>query len=329
LYNNTGKEIKMIRVSSTLKLNSPIMICAWPGMGEVALKAALNLKEILQFKEFAKLESPEYFEPSSVSIKNGVLELPKHIGGTFYCYKNPKRANDIILFVSDMQPNLGSALSYATEIINFAESQKVKLIYSFAAMRVPIDHAQDPKVWIAMTSRRLLQNFKGLNLKILNEGQISGLNGLILGIAKSRGIDGVCLLGEIPIYTIQIENPKASLAVLEALEKNLRLGINLAPLRERARFVEEEINKLIGYIKGEALPVGPLSEEDIEKIKKELSAFTKLPESARRKIEDLFKLAAEDLTRSAELKKELDTWSVFKEYEDRFLDLFRKKKAGQ
>lgn len=319
----------MIKISSTLKLNSPLMICAWPGMGEVALKAALNLKEILQFKEFAKLESPEYFEPSSISIKNGVLELPSHIGGTFYCYKNPKRTNDIILFISDMQPNLGSAITYATEIVTFAESQKVKIIYSFAAMSVPIDHAQDPKVWIAMTSRKLLQNFKGLNLKILNEGQISGLNGLILGIAKSRGIDGVCLLGEIPIYTIQIENPKASLAVLEALEKNLRLGINLGPLKERARFVEEEINKLIGYIKGEALPVGPLSEEDIEKIKKELSAFTKLPESARKKIEDLFKLAAENLTRSAELKKELDTWSVFKDYEDRFLDLFRKKKSGQ
>ncbi|NQU73414.1 MAG: PAC2 family protein [Candidatus Omnitrophica bacterium] len=319
----------MIKILSTLKLNSPLMICAWPGMGEVALKAALNLKEILQFKEFAKLESPEYFEPSSVSIKNGVLELPSHIGGTFYCYKNPKRTNDIILFISDMQPNMGSTITYATEIIKFAENQKVKMIYSFAAMSVPIDHAQDPKVWIAMTSRKLLQNFKGLNLKILNEGQVSGLNGLILGIAKSRGIDGVCLLGEIPIYTIQIENPKASLAVLEALEKNLRLGINLVPLRERARFVEEEINKLIGYIKGETLPVGPLSEEDIEKIKKELSAFTKLPESARKKIEDLFKLAAEDLTRSTELKKELDTWSVFKDYEDRFLDLFRKKKSGQ
>ena len=305
------------------------MLCAWPGMGEVAIKAATHFKDALQFKEFARLEGPDYFEPSSIFVKNGVLELPKPIGGVFWYYKNPKKPNDIILFISDMQPNLGSGIAYAEEIVKFAAKYGVNLIYSFAAMSVPIDHTQPSSVWLATTSRKLLQLFKGLNLKMLNEGQISGLNGLILGVAKNKGMEGICLLGEIPIYTIQIENPKASIAVLEVMDKHLNLGLDLKSLRERAKFVEEEINKLIGYIKGEIPPTGPLSEEDIEKIKKELSAFTKLTESARKKIEELFKLAAEDLTKSAELKKELDTWSVFKEYEDRFLDLFRRKKAGQ
>ncbi len=319
----------MIKSLTQPKLKSPIMICAWPGMGEVAIRAAAHLKDSLQFKEFAKLEAPDYFEPSAILVKNGVLELPKLTGGVFYYYKNPGKAEDIILFVSDMQPNLGSGIAYATEIIKFAEKNAVKSIYTFAAMSVPTDHSQASKVWIAMTSKKLLQIFKGLNLKILNEGQVSGLNGLILGVGKTKGIEGVCLLGEIPIYTIQIENPKASIAVLEVLDKVLNLGLDFKPLRERAKFVEEEINKLIGYIKGEITPTGPLSEDDIEKIKKELSAFTKLPESARKKIEELFKLAAEDLTKAVELKKELDAWSVFKEYEDRFLDLFHKKKSSQ
>lgn len=319
----------MIKITASPKLKSPIMICAWPGMGEVAIKAAIFLKDTLLFKEFARLEGTEFFEPASISVKNGVLELPKPMGGAFYYYKNQKKASDIILFTSDMQPNLGSSISYANEIISFAHKQGVKFIYTFAAMSVPIDHAQEPGVWLAATSRRAIGNFKALELKTLNEGQISGLNGVILGVAKNNGIDGVCLLGEIPIYTIQIENPKASIAVLTVLGKVLSLDLNLQPLHERAKFIEEEINKLIGYIKGELPSTGPLSEEDIDKIKKELSAFTKLPESARKKIEDLFKLAAEDLSKAAELKKELDTWSVFKEYEDRFLDLFRKKKPGQ
>lgn len=318
----------MIKVLSSPRLKSPIMICAWPGMGEVAIRAALYLKNNLPFKEFAKLDAPDYFEPAGITIKNGILELPRSVGGVFYYYKNPKKNNDVILFISDAQPNLGNAIHYSEEIITFAQKHMVKLIYSFAAMTVPIDHGQNARVWIAATSRKLMQNFKGLNLKTLNEGQISGLNGLILGIAKNKNIDGICLLGEIPIYTIQIENPKASMAVLEIININMGLNLNFNPLKERAKFVEEEINKLIGYIKGEVPPSGPLSEEDIEKIKKELAVFTKLPESARKKIEELFKLAAEDLTKAGELKKELDTWSVFKEYEDRFLDLFRKKKTG-
>lgn len=318
----------MIKIATPPKLKSPIMICAWPGMGEVAVKAALYLKDTLQFKEFATLETPDYFEPASIFVKDGILELPKPVGGVFYYYKNPKKTEDIVLFISDMQPNLGSSLSYASEIIKFAQKAGVKLIYTFAAMSVPIDHAQTPEVWIAMTSRKLMKTFKGITLKLLKEGQISGLNGLILGIAKNKKIEGVCLLGEIPIYTIQIENPKASLAVLEVINKALNLELDLKSLKDRSKFVEEEINKLIGYIKGELPPTAPLSEEDIEKIKKELSSFTKLPESARKKIEDLFGLAAGDLTKAAELKKELDTWSVFKDYEDRFLDLFRKKKQS-
>jgi len=315
----------MIKTIARPNLKSPILICAWPGMGEVASKAALHMKETLAFRELAHLEAFHYFEPSGVFIKNSVLEMPKPAGGAFYYYKNPHRTNDVILFISDAQPNLGSAITYAEEIMKFAKAQGIKFIYTFAAMTVPIDHLQDPNVWIAVTTRRLLSNFRSFNMKLLKEGQISGLNGLILGVAKSQNIDGACLLGEIPLYTIQIENPKASAAVLGIINRYLRLGLDLNPLIEKAKFVDAEINKLIGYIKGDIPTSGPLSEDDIEKIKKELSAFTKLPESARKRIENLFKLAAKDITMASDLKRELDTWSVFKDYEDRFLDLFKKK----
>jgi proteasome assembly chaperone (PAC2) family protein len=314
----------MIKMTASPKFKSPVFLCAWPGMGEVAIKAALYLKDNLPFKEFARLQAGNYFEPAVVSVKAGVLELPKSMGGIFYYYKDPKKTNDIILFISDAQPNIGSGLSYAREIIDFSARHGARSIYSFAAMTVPIEHTQPPKVWIAATSKKVIAQFKDYGLKTLNDGQISGLNGLVLGIAKNKGLDGACLLGEIPIYTIQIENPKASLAVLEVLNRSMGLGLDFKNLLERARFVDEEINKLIGYIKGEPAHPGPLSEDEIEKIKRELAAFTKLPESARKKIEDLFKLAAEDLNKAVELKKELDSWSVFGDYEDRFLDLFRK-----
>lgn len=93
--------------------------------------------------------------------------------------------------------------------------------------------------------------------------------------------------------------------------------------------MEEEIDKLISYLKGE-VPAqqqgpSPLSEEDIEKIKKDLSAYTKIPQSVRENVENLFKEAQKDISRASILKEELDHWNVYKEYEDRFLDLFRKK----
>jgi hypothetical protein len=147
-------------------------------------------------------------------------------------------------------------------------------------------------------------------------------------VGKNRGLKGVCLLGEIPFYMVQIENPKASTNILRIVDRCLGLNLNLGPLEDRSRFIEKEVDKLMSYLKGEvAVQEGPtpLSEEDIEKIKKDLAAYTKLPQSAREKIEKFFKDAQKDITSASKLKDELDRWNVYKEYEDRFLDLFKKK----
>jgi proteasome assembly chaperone (PAC2) family protein len=33
-----------------------------------------------------------------------------------------------------------------------------------------------------------------------NQGSITGLNGLVIGAARRRGMNGICLMGEIPDY---------------------------------------------------------------------------------------------------------------------------------
>ena len=154
------------------------------------------------------------------------------------------------------------------------------------------------------------------------------MNGLFLTIAKKNNFKGFCLLGEIPLYTIQIENPKASAAVITALSKILNFKIDVSVLLEQAENMENEINKLLDYLKpGFPSGQGPIGEDEVEKIKKALSQLTKLPASVKEKIEELFEKAKADLTRANELKAELDKWNVYKEYEDKFLDLFRKSKG--
>ena len=139
--------------------------------------------------------------------------------------------------------------------------------------------------------------------------------------------DGLCLLGEIPLFSIQIENPKASLAVLNKLGKMLKIEVEASGLSEQARVMDQEIEKLINFIQsphGETQAPAPIGEDEIEKIKKSLTLYTKLPQSAREKIEKLFQEVKTNISKAAELKKELDHWNIYKDYEDRFLDLFKK-----
>lgn len=316
----------MIKEVATPKLKNPIFIAAWPGMGEVAYRSVLFLREVMGFKLFAKLESEEFFKPAAIVVDKGVLSLPSMPAGFFY-YVKGKNFPDIILFLGEAQPPLEHAELFSSKIIDFVKKYKAKFMFTFAAKPEPIDHKAQSLVWIAATDEDILKQFSKFNLKILEEGQISGLNGIILGTGKKMGLEGACLLGEIPFYTVQIENPKASSSILKVVNEYLNLKLNLSPLFERAKFIEGEIDKLISYLKGETQDAGPLplSEEDIEKLKKDLATYTKLPQSAREKIESLFKEAQKDIGQANKLKEELDHWNVYKEYEDKFLDLFKRK----
>ena len=321
----------MIKQISSPKLKDPIVIAAWPGMGEVAYRSALFMREVMGFKMFAKLEAVEYFKPAAISVEKGILDLPSLPAGFFY-YVKGKNSPDVILFLGEAQPPLEHAEELSDAIINFVVRFKAKFLFTFAAKPEPIDHKIDPAVWIAATHEDVIKRFSKFNLKALKEGQVSGLNGIILGVGKHKGLRGACLLGEIPFYTVQIENPRACANILKVVNDYLHLNMNLSPLEQRAKFIEAEIDKLISYLKGE--PVSeegptPLSDEDIDKIKKDLAAYTKLPQSAREKIENLFKEAAKDISAASKLKAELDRWNIYKEYEDRFLDLFRKKKKKE
>ena len=114
---------------------------------------------------------------------------------------------------------------------------------------------------------------------------------------------------------------------MDAAAKILDIQIDTSELMNQAQNMENEINKLLDYLK---VPTqqgqGPIGEEEIEKIKKTLSSLTKLPASVKERIEKLFQEAEKDISKAPEIKVELDKWNVYKEYEDRFLDLFRKNK---
>jgi len=316
-----------IKIYKRPKLKNPFLIVAWPGMGEVAFKTAAYLVDKLQAEELAEILSEKFFYLTASTIKEGILDLPQLPYSKFYYWKNKTGKNDLIIFISNAQPDLAKAQDYSQKIIQIAKSFQVKMIIGIAAMPQPIEHTQVPNVWFSGISKKINEELKKYDLSHLLEGQISGMNGLFLGLAKKEGFRGFCLLGEIPLYTIQIENPKAAYAILEVLSRILDIQIDFANLIDQVQITEEEINKLLDYLKiGSQGQPSPIGEEEIERIKKSLSQLTKLPVSVKEKIEKLFTQAKVDTSKANELKIELDKWNVYKEYEDRFLDLFKKKK---
>ncbi|HOW35448.1 MAG TPA: PAC2 family protein [Candidatus Omnitrophota bacterium] len=321
----------MIRVHSTDKPKNPILIAAWPGMGNVALKAANYLRDKLKAKPFAVLKSEKFFSPTEIAISKGIVEIDVLPDGKFYHWKNPSGENDLVIFISELQPSPEDSIPYAEAILDFSIKLKVKTVITFAAMLAPMPYTQFPKVWLGATHKKILASFREAEAKPLHSGQISGLNGLFLGVARKKKIQGACLLGEIPFYAAQIENPRTSLALLNILKKSLGITLDTGDLSLEGKVIEEEIEHLIEHIQGAAPhdePKRPITSDEVERMKSALAANSRIPDSVKKQIEELFSQARRDISLAVGLKNKLDEWNVYKDYEDRFLELFKKQNVN-
>jgi proteasome assembly chaperone (PAC2) family protein len=214
----------------------------------------------------------------------------------------------------------------ARRVVEYAHSSRVREIVTFAATPVNITHHVEPEVWGVTTEAETLQKLPALGVKIMGSGHIGGLNGLVLGVGREFGLKGLCLLGEIPFYTAKIENPKSSLSVLKVFSKHADISVDLTSLAQMAKYVEEEIDRVSKATKDTLAGGDAETGRDGEREEERKTVESRLvPPEARNRIEYMFEIASRDISKAGDLKKELDRWGIFLEYEDRFLDLFGRK----
>jgi hypothetical protein len=117
---------------------------------------------------------------------------------------------------------------------------KISNIYSLASY-VTGTFVNDPKIYGTATNPEIVKSFRSFNISTLDNGNITGMNGLILGLGKLRGIEGICLLGETSGYVI---DAKASKNLLEILNNVLGIHINMDEMNKRSKDTEVLIKNL-------------------------------------------------------------------------------------
>ncbi len=250
------------------KLNSPNMIAAWPGIGNVSMLVATYLERKLDFKPLGVIEASHFFDPIGVVVRDNVVEAPQFPQSNFSYWKNKGGGSDIILFIGEDQP-AAKGYELANCVLDMGLRFQVKRIYTCAAALTRMHHTEQPKVWGVATNQQLTEELKEHDLVQRGNLQIAGLNGLLLGVAKERGIDGICLLGEVPVYTRRIQNPMAALAIIEVLTKILDIKIDTLELAQLASETKEKMKQLAAEAMGEYIdlftePIWEQEEEEEE-----------------------------------------------------------------
>jgi hypothetical protein len=184
----------------------------------------------------------------------------------------------------------------------------------------------EPRVFGAATHQALLDELEPHDVELLEDGQISGMNGVLLAAAAERQLPGACLLGELPYFAVGVPNPRASAAVLRVFTLLAGIQIDFSRIEQQAEEMDERLSNLLERLnegseddeEAGSFSIPEIADTDESTGDKELDTET------RQRIEHLFQQARQDRSKAHELKKELDRLGVFEQYEDRFLDLFKK-----
>jgi hypothetical protein len=249
-----------IRLFKEPRLKKPELFCGWPGIGNIGLIAVDTLKGVVMAEEFAEIEPWDFFYPEKVSIRDGLLKELEFPTNKFYYQRLKNR--DVIFFIGEKQPTEAErmyatgekAYQIANLVLDVAEKFGCHRVYTSGACVSPIHHTMKPRVVSVLSSDKLAAEVTRYPNTILtsemegreSEGVITGLNGLLLAVAKNRGLESICLMGEIPDWLSgsPFPYPKASKSVLEVFAEILEISIDLTVLDEMTAQIEGIIEKI-------------------------------------------------------------------------------------
>ncbi|MCW4028095.1 MAG: PAC2 family protein [Candidatus Bathyarchaeota archaeon] len=225
-----------IKEFAQIQPNNPVLIEGLPGLGLVGKIALRYLVKQLKAKKFAYLYSPHF--PYFVLVnKKGNVRL---LRGSFYYYQNPK-GNDIILFTGDSQSQtIEGQYEIADCMLDFSEKHSVKTIATIGGYRM--EPKEKPKVYIAATNQDIIHKALDAGATLSASGSpIVGTAGLILGLAKFKKVEALCLLGETRGY---LPDPLAAKSVLEVLASTFNFDLDLTGLNDEISRAESMVARL-------------------------------------------------------------------------------------
>ena len=222
------------------ELKRPVLIEGLPGVGNVGKLAAEQMIDELGAKKFASIYS-KHFPPQVLIDDAGISRL---VSNSLYYFKAKGKKNDIIFLVGDYQGMTPEGQydlsSLMVDTLTDYGGKRIFTLGGWGVGRI----IKEPRVLGAATSKELVKEMKGFGVEFSKDepgNGIVGASGLLLGIGKIKGLEGVCLMGETSGYFV---DPNSARAVVEILAKILKQKIDVTNLVERSKELEAVTAKL-------------------------------------------------------------------------------------
>ena len=229
------------------------MLCAFSGWNDAAEGATGALDHLLETlcaddnaaasQLIAEIDSEEYFDfqvnrpqVSLDELDNRTITWPST---QIFAVSVPQFSRDLVI-VKGIEPSMHWK-SFVREILDLADDLEVSLVITVGSFLADVPHSRPISVGLSASNPALAKN---LNLEISRYEGSTGILGIINDGALRRGIDAISMWAAIPHYAANSPSPKASLALIHAIEDFLEFTIPLGDLPSEADEWEKEIDDL-------------------------------------------------------------------------------------
>lgn len=234
----------MIELQDIPELHDPVMILAfegWNDAGEAATATVLHLAREWEADTVAALDPEDYYDFQVA--RPLVVGRPgeRHIDwrSTRILIASPDGLERDVVLVHGIEPSFRWR-SFTEEIIELAAELGVRTVVAVGALLADVPHTRPIPVTATSDDERTIHRY---DLEASTYEGPTGIVGVIADAARQAGMASISLWAGIPHYAGYVPSPKATFAIVRALESLLDVELPHAELEPDGQAWERGVDE--------------------------------------------------------------------------------------
>lgn len=234
----------MIELVDIPELHDPLMILAfegWNDAGEAATATVLHLAEAWEADAVAAIDPEDYYDfqvtRPYVTGRPGQRRIDYRT--TRVLIASPDELDRDVVLVHGLEPSFRWR-AFTQELVGLARSLGVRTVVSLGALLADTPHSRPIPVSATSDDERTIQRY---DLEAATYEGPTGIVGVVSDAVRREGIPSISLWAGVPHYAGHVPSPKATLAVVRALEELLDVVLPHGDLEEDGQAWERGVDE--------------------------------------------------------------------------------------
>ena len=215
-----------IRELEKIKLDKPVIVEGFPGIGMVGTISASFLAEKMGMKLVGYLASNKF--PPIAAIHDYVPVSPARI------YASEK--HNLIVLYSEFVIPADVVFALSEKIISWAQEKKASAIYSLAGIATP---EPNDKIYGIASTKKVADFLKTKGIEPIKEGATQGVSGVLIAECAAKKFPAANIM----IQTNAALDPRGSARLLDKLADITGVKVDTSSLLKEGKEVEEKMKQ--------------------------------------------------------------------------------------